>query len=115
MYPFRMCGRVVEVCRWRVDFPGAGEEDLREPEYFPTREEAEAAAGQDGTVSPLDTGGCGWMDGIETPDVPDTYAEAVKIYEMGPEAWQQALDFERRKAASRLRADLDYVMLMGGL
>lgn len=55
------------------------------------------------------------MDGIEVADVPDTFAEAIRIYEMGPTAYAQKVAFDASKEADQLRADLDYMMLLGGL
>lgn len=120
-YPFRMSGRVVAVHHFQVRYL---EERLRLDgetiqeavnTYFHTQEEAQAVANRKrGTVSELDASSYQWMDGLEVTDVPDTYAEAVKLYEMGEAAYQRQVAFDAAKRADQLRADLDYVMLMGG-
>ena len=96
MYPFRMYGRIIEINRYSVtyqeQFPTLpqldGEEILEQEsieriEYVPTQEESDAIAKRTGgTVTTLDTTTYEWLDGIEVPDVPDTFSKAVKIYEM---------------------------------
>lgn len=121
-YPFRMSGRAVEVYRYRVDFtderPNEGGEMVQEAvtAYLPTQEEAQAVAEQmGGQIAALDVSAYEWLDGLEVDDVPDTYAAAVEVYQMGREAWERKTAFEASKRAEQLRADLDFVMLMGGL
>lgn len=104
MYPFSMYGRIVQIHRFSVTY----EEETQWPdedgvlethtetrtEYWNTLEQAEAVAGRTGgAVAELDSSSYEWLDGIEVADVPDTYAEAVKIYEMG----QAAYEAERAK------------------
>lgn len=121
-YPFRMSGQIVEVYRYRVDYteerPNGDGEMVQETvtAYLPTQEEAQAVAEQTGgQFSALDASAYEWMDGLEVEDVPDTYAAAVEVYQMGREAWERKAAFEASKRAEQLRADLDFVMLMGGL
>lgn len=121
-YPFRMSGQTVEVYRYQVDYteerPNESGEMVQESvtTYCPTQEEADAVAEQTGgTITQLDASVYEWMDGLIMPDVPDTYAEAVKVYEVGEAEYRRRLAFEEKKRADQLRADLDYVMLMGGL
>ena len=106
MYPFRMYGRIIEINRYSVtyqeQFPTFSQPDGEETpqqesiehiEYVPTQEEANAVAERTGgTVTTLDTTTYEWLDGIEVADVPDTFAEAVKIYEMGQAAYQELLN-----------------------
>ena len=40
-------------------------------------------------------------------DSPNTYAEAIKIYEMGEAEYNRQKTFEQAKRADQLRADLD--------
>lgn len=121
-YPFRVSGRTVEVYRYRVDYtedrPKEGGEMVQEAvtAYCPTQEGALAVAEQTGgQITALDASAYEWMDGLEVADVPDTYAAAVKIYQMGEAEYRRWVAFEEKKRADQLRADLDYVMLMGGL
>lgn len=121
-YPFRVCGRTVEAYCFQVDYTEERPSESGEPEqvdavlYCPTREEADTVAEQTGgIVTTLDTAAYEWMDGLTMPDVTDTYGEAVKVYEMGQAAYERQVAFEAAKKANQLRADLDYVMLMGGL
>ena len=103
MYPFRMYGRIIEINRYSIthqeQFPELpqlnGEENpvQKVTEYVPTQEEVNAIAERTGgTVTALDTSEYEWLDGIEVADVPDTMAEAVKIYEMGQAAYQELLN-----------------------
>lgn len=106
MYPFRMYGRTIEINRYSVTYQEQppslpqldGEEILEQEsieriEYVPTQEEANAIAERTGgTVIALEASEYEWLDGIEVADVPDTFAEAVKIYEMGQAAYQELLN-----------------------
>lgn len=106
MYPFRMYGRIIEINRYAVTYqeqfpslpqPDGEETPEQEPteriEYVPTQEEADAVAERTGgTVTTLDTTTYEWLDGIEVVDVPDTFSEAVKIYEMRQAAYQELLN-----------------------
>lgn len=112
-YPFRMSGQTVEVYRYQVDYAS---EDRAVTAYCPTQEEAQAVAEQtDGQITALDTSAYEWMDGLAMPDVPDTYAAALEVYQMGEAEYRRKMAFEAAKRADQLRADLDFVMLMGGL
>ena len=102
MQAFRMYGKIIEVNRYSVTYeeqlPPLPDQEPEEPEiiqrveYVPTKEEAEAIAERTGgTVSPLETSEYDWLDGIEVDDVPDTFSEAVKIYEMGQAAYEEFL------------------------
>lgn len=107
---FRMYGRLVEIYRYSVTYQEDDEECTRR---FPTYEEAEAVAElKDGIVSALENP-LEWMDGLEVADVKDTYAEALKIAEMGKEAYERQQAFKQSQRPEKLRADLDYMMLMG--
>lgn len=95
MYPFRMYGRIIEINRYSVtyqeQFPE--QEPIERTEYVPAQEEANAIAERTGgTVTALDTSEYGWLDGIEVADVPDTFAEAIKIYDMGQAAYVELLN-----------------------
>ena len=106
MYPFRMYGRIIEINRYSVTYqeqlpelPQSDNEETPEQspiertEYVSTQEEANAIAERtSGTVTALDTTTYEWLDGIEVPDVPDTFSKAVKIYEMGQAAYQELLN-----------------------
>lgn len=106
MYPFRMYGRVIEINRYSVTYkeqppeilsPDGDEipeqSPIKHTEYIPTQEEANAIAERTGgIVTALDTSEYEWLDGIEVSDVPDTFAEAVKIHEMGQAAYQELLN-----------------------
>lgn len=118
MYLFRMCGRIVQIYRYQayhLEIVNPEEEPELVTSYYPTLEEAEAVTSEDDTLTELDTSTYEWMDGIEVPDVDDTYAEAVKIYDMGKEAYMRQLSLKKNQTTAQLRADLDYVMLMEGL
>ena len=89
-YPFEMYGRIVQVYRYKAVYMERGQsgERAETTDFFPTETEAQMTGG---TVTALDTTAYEWMDGLEMPDVPNTYAEAVKVYEMGREAYERSL------------------------
>lgn len=91
-YPFRMYGRIIQVYRYKAVYmerqPGEDGEmtEVEMTSFFPTETEAQRTGG---TVTALDATEYEWLDGLEMPDVPDTYAEAIKVYEMGEEAYRE--------------------------
>lgn len=99
-YPFLMYGRIIQIYRYSVTYQDEYEwlDDGGVPEtsaeshveYCNTQEQAEAvaAAHEGSTITELDSAAYEWLDGIEVADVPDTYAEAVKLYEMGQAAYE---------------------------
>lgn len=97
-YPFAMYGRIIQIHRYKVEYteirpwPDDHGGPVEEPraEYCNTQEQAEAvAANHEGSVvTELDSAAYEWLDGIEVADVPDTYAEAVKLYEAGQAAYE---------------------------
>lgn len=102
MYPFSMYGRTVRVHRFKVTYLMKEQEydedgapvtvSVEHAQYCHSREEANAVAKRTGgTITELDTHTYEWLGGIEVADVPDTYAEAVRIYEMGREAYEAEL------------------------
>ena len=126
MYPFRMYGRKIEIYHYKVDYTDTeetldlteGVEPIPSPatEYFVNQEEAQSfATANQGALTEIDTTAYQWLDGIVVADTPNTFAEAIKIYELGQAGYEKMLAFEASKKNEQLRADLDYVMLMGGL
>lgn len=123
MYPFRMYGRIIQLLRYKVTYddalPGEDGELVYEEriDYCVTLEEANEVAERNSgaTVEALNTGAYEWLDGVQVPDVPDTFTEAVKIYEMGQEAYllKSASDFAERNV--QLRADIDFIAVMQGV
>lgn len=104
MYPFRMLGRVVQIYRYSVE---ADEEHGGEILHYPTKEEAEKEAERvGGAVFKADNSAAEWMDGLEVADVPDTYAEAVRIFEMGREAYEAELAADPEADRDELLLDL---------
>lgn len=110
-YPFSLYGNQIKVHRFLVNYtytleykelPKIAEDDFettivpiikteecKNSRAFPTREEAEDfKAHNGGEIQELDTSAYEWLDGIKVADVPDTYAEAVKLYEMGQAAYE---------------------------
>lgn len=95
-YPFSMLGRIIQIHRYKVEYSEElpSRDDTGQPitksrtQYCNTQERAQALAeATDGTITQLDSAAYEWLDGIEVADVPDTYAEAVKLYEMGGDGW----------------------------
>ena len=56
-----------------------------------------------------------WMDGLEVADVPDTYAEAMRIYSLGEQAYKQQIEDSKKRNAEQLRADIDFLSIMTGV
>ena len=94
-YPFQMYGRTVQIYHFQAvytEYQLDNDGELVEVEItaqFPTEKEAKRTGG---SVTTLDTTAYEWLDGIEVDDVPDTYAEAVKLYEMGQAAYETMLN-----------------------
>ena len=87
---FRMYGRKVEILKYQVSYR---ENEEQRTDYAATEDEAnEIAERVGGTVAAMEAGDDAWMDGIEVADVPDTYGEAVRVYEAGEAAWHAAQD-----------------------
>lgn len=90
---FRMCGRTVQLYRWRVDYEENGEPVT---EQYPTEPEADAAVRRTGGVkSAIDVTGNEWIDGMEVSDVSQPMTEALRIYSEG----QAALIRQQRNTA----------------
>lgn len=110
---FRMYGRKVEILKYQVSYQ---ENEEQRTDYTMTEDEAnEIAERVNGTVTALESEDDAWMDGIEVDDVPDTYAEAMRIYQLGESAYKEAL--KKPKDEARLAA-LESAMLaimMGGI
>ena len=88
---FRMYGRKVEVLKYSISYV---ENDEQKIEYATTEEEAnEISEKVNGTTTQLETEDDIWMDGIEVDDVPDTYNEAIRIYNLGKDNYY----FEKNK------------------
>lgn len=88
---FRMYGRKVEVLKYSISYI---ENDEQKIEYAATEEEAnEISEKVNGTITQLEAEDDIWMDGIEVDDVPDTYNEAIRIYNLGKDKYY----FEKNK------------------
>lgn len=96
---FRMYGRNVEILKYQISYKETvlneqwEESQEDRVDYAVAEEEANEIAGRvNGTVTALPAGDDAWMDGMEVADVPDTYGEAVRVYEAGEAAWHAAQD-----------------------
>lgn len=88
---FRMYGRKVEILKYSISYV---ENDEQKIEYAATEEEAnEISEKVNGTITQLETEDDIWMNGIEVDDVPDTYNEAIRIYNLGKDNYY----FEKNK------------------
>lgn len=88
---FRMYGRKAEVLKYSISYV---ENDEQKIEYAATEEEAnEISEKVNGTITQLEAEDDIWMDGIEVNDVPDTYNEAIRIYNLGKDKYY----FEKNK------------------
>lgn len=86
---FRMYGNRVEVLRYQVVYT---ENEEQITAYAATKEEAdEIAQRYNGLKCALAPSDDEWMDGLEVADVPDTYAEAVRVYQSGKSAYLNSL------------------------
>lgn len=88
---FRMYGRKVEILKYSISYV---ENDEQKIEYAATEEEAnEISEKVNGTITQLEAEDDIWMNGIEVDDVPDTYNEAIRIYNLGKDKYY----FEKNK------------------
>lgn len=88
---FRMYGRKVEILKYSISYV---ENDEQKTEYAATEEEAnEISEKVNGTITQLEAEDDIWMDGVEVDDVPDTYNEAIRIYNLGKDNYY----FEKNK------------------
>lgn len=110
---FRMHGNRVEVLRYQVDYT---ENEEQFTVYAATEEEAdEIAQRYNGVKSALVLADDEWMDGLEVADVPDTYAEAMRIYSLGEQVYKQQVEDSKKQNAEQLRADIDFLSIMTGV
>lgn len=110
---FRMYGNRVEILRYQVDYT---ENEEQRTAYTATEEEAdEIAQRYNGVKSALASSDDEWMDGFEVADVPDTYAEAMRIYSLGEQAYKQQVEDSKKRNTEQLRADIDFLSIMTGV
>ena len=110
---FRMYGNRVEILRYQVDYT---ENEEQFTTYAATEEEADEIAKYcNGVKSSLPTSDDEWMDGLEVADVPDTYAEAMRIYSLGEQEYKQQIEDSKKQNAEQLRADIDFLSIMTGV
>lgn len=99
---FRMYGRKVEILKYQVSYQ---ENEEQQTYYAASEEEAnEIAARVNGTVFALPDSGDAWMDGMEVDDVPDTYAAAMQLCQMGEAGF---LDAEKKRKIQQSKEDLE--------
>lgn len=125
MYPLQVTGRIIEVCKYRVDYTvelppeeEGGEIQLEAlTRLYRTQDAAENFAGRvNGTVAENDTAAYDWLDGMTIPaDAVCPMDAAVRMAEMG----QAAHETQQAAAAAtnpvQLRADVDYLSIMTGV
>lgn len=110
---FRMYGNQVEVLRYQVDYT---ENEEQFTAYAATEKEAgEIAKHYNGVKTALAPSDDEWMDGLEVADVPDTYAEAMRIYSLGEQEYKQQVEDSKKRNAEQLRADIDFLSIMTGV
>lgn len=110
---FRMYGNRVEVLRYQIDYIENEEQHIT---YAATEEEAtEIAARFNGTISTFALSDDEWMDGMEVANTSDSYAEAMKIYELGEQAYNRKIADQKKQDVAQLRADIDFLSAMTGV
>ena len=113
MYPFRVCGRVVQIYRYSAEvveeelITGDSLDDFeiierKTTEYFISENEASLWGVN---VIALDTSDYEWMDGLVVGESTNPYREAVKIYEMGEKAYTDMVN------APSAQEDIDAMMV----
>lgn len=113
---FRMYGRIVQIQRFEytvseTEYDEEGNSHLvNRLAYAPTEEEASARGTN---VQPLELESDAWMDGLEVADVPNTMAEAIRIRDMGQEAYEMSKAMD--KTPEQLQADIAYIAAMTGV
>ena len=108
---FRMYGRKVEILKYQVSYQ---ENEEQRTDYAVSEEEAqEIAARAGGSVSALTPGDDAWMDGIEVADVPDTYGEAMKVYEAGEAAYRKQHPSEKELKIAEMSTACNAAIVAG--
>jgi len=112
----RTCDNTVQICHYKVSYKdtrrNTGEELTRK---FITEEEANTFVKEmNGVVSSIDTSDCDWMDGMELSVASNPMNEAVKLYHLGQAGYEAQCRREASQKPEKVRADIDYMMLMGG-
>ena len=108
---FRMYGRKVEILKYQVFYQ---ENEKRRTDYAASKEEAqEIAARAGGSVSALTPGDDAWMDGIEVADVPNTYGEAMRVYEAGEAAYREQHPSEKELKIAELSTACEQAICAG--
>lgn len=110
MMIYQIVGNVIQVIKYSITL-----DDVTK--YGITEGEANAVAKVmgDGAIVTRINSEYGWMDGAIIRNTTDPAMEAARIYEMGEAAYKAQLALVEKSKNEQLRADLDYVMLMGGL
>lgn len=110
---FRMYGNRVEILRYQVEYTENEEQQIS---YVVTEEEADDIAKHyNGVKTALEPSDDEWMDGMEVPDVPDTYTEAMRIYSLGEQEYKQQIENSHKHGVEQLRADIDFISIMTGV
>lgn len=114
MLGFILDNRTVKVALYELSvIDDSGKLIYKKPCLTMKEAEAEIEVYPKSTVTELDNPPK-WMDGIQVTGN-NPWEQAVVIYEMGEEAYKASLRREQSTNPEQLRADLDYVMLMGGV
>lgn len=113
MYPFMVVNNTVKIPQYRIEVKETEDSDTytilceseEESTYY-------SSIYPESKVMPI-VDPPTWMDGIQVSGE-NPWEQAVAIYEMGEEAYKASVRREQVTNLEQLRADLDYVMLMGG-
>lgn len=110
---FRMYGNKIQLYHYKVIYY---EDETPYEEYFVFLNEAEQSRDtNNGVLIEIDTTQNNWLEGLEVPNSSNPMIEAIELYKLGENGYKQKLLFEENKRNEQLRADIDYIMLMGGL
>lgn len=121
---YNQSGCKIVLYRYKVTYtasPSKDSEPSISTEYFATLKEVETIQKKYSRFGPveveeLDTSPYEWLDGILiSSDVNNPTEEAVKIFEMGQEAWESLKYEEKAKTPDQLRADVDFIAAMQGV
>lgn len=83
---FGTCANEIQVYRYTVEYTtknADGEEEKAVKQFVSEAEAEEFAERVNGEKAAIDVSGYEWIDGLVVADVPDTMAEAMKVFEKG--------------------------------
>jgi hypothetical protein len=111
---FRMLGKKVELIRYKVTWQEDGQEmqeDCISEGHKNDVEQKLTSKNIDFTTEAIDQTENEWFNGLEF----NSYDEALEVFHAGREAYEQRKQLQELTDNLRLRADIDYLIIMTGV